>query len=270
MSKTSDTGAVIPDLLATLREAEIARVVARLRGILPAGSRVLEVGAGTGWQALRLQQAGYRVEAIDLAGGPYAGAAEFPVRMYDGHHVPFEDASFDLVFSSNVLEHIPHVEAFQAEVRRVLRPDGLAVHVLPSATWRLWSWLAHYAWVAKVALATRVARTDDDREAAHWRDRIAGMRWHERLRKALLPSRHGEHGNALTEIAWFSRWRWLRLFRRTGFELVAHEGVGLFYSNYTVAGSMLGIPARARLARWLGSSTRIYTLRRGSRAVATP
>ena len=45
--------------------------------------------------------------------------------------LPFEDAAFDLVLCSHVLEHVPDDRAALRELRRVLRPGGLAVIQTP-------------------------------------------------------------------------------------------------------------------------------------------
>jgi SAM-dependent methyltransferase len=45
--------------------------------------------------------------------------------------MPFDDGSFDFVFASHVLEHVPDDEAAIAEVARVLRPGGVALLPVP-------------------------------------------------------------------------------------------------------------------------------------------
>ena len=52
------------------------------------------------------------------------------------HHVdlqalPFADASYDVVYASHVLEHVPDDRRAIAEIRRVLRPGGLAILPVP-------------------------------------------------------------------------------------------------------------------------------------------
>ena len=44
--------------------------------------------------------------------------------------IPYDDASFDLVFSHGVLHHIPDIHRAQSEIHRVLRPGGLLVAML--------------------------------------------------------------------------------------------------------------------------------------------
>jgi SAM-dependent methyltransferase len=68
----------------------------------PAGARVLEIGAGAGWQSRALAERGFHVEAVDIAGSEYAAERVFPVAHYDGHRLPFPDGRFGVVFSSNV------------------------------------------------------------------------------------------------------------------------------------------------------------------------
>lgn len=51
----------------------------------------------------------------------------------------FSDRTFDLVFSSNMLEHIPDVGRCLRECKRVLTDDGLMLHLMPSRWWKLFN-----------------------------------------------------------------------------------------------------------------------------------
>ncbi|MEX1173871.1 MAG: methyltransferase domain-containing protein [Chloroflexota bacterium] len=48
--------------------------------------------------------------------------------------IPYPEASFDLVICSHVLEHVPNDRAAILEMRRVLRPGGLALIIVPVKT----------------------------------------------------------------------------------------------------------------------------------------
>ena len=96
------------DHLDAIRLAEIDKIVP----FLPPGARVLDLGAGTGKQALELQRRGFDVTAIEIADSNYATQRVFPITDYDGRTIPLADASVDVVFSSNVLEHVADLVAY--------------------------------------------------------------------------------------------------------------------------------------------------------------
>lgn len=70
-----------------------------------------------------------RRERIDF---PRDYARRLAYTRYDGRVFPFENASFDVVFSWSAFEHIADIDAVLREMHRVLRPDGAAfVQVFP-------------------------------------------------------------------------------------------------------------------------------------------
>lgn len=241
-----------------IRRFEVEKVAA----VLPAGARVLEIGAGAGWQARELAASGFQVEAIDLGSNPLRGELQWPVREYDGRTIPFPDASFDVVFSSNVLEHVVAVEELQREILRVLKPGGTAVHVLPTPSWRLWTSLVHYPYLVCQLVRIAIGRFSGPGEGSGprrgaLRERYGGG---EIVRRLLYAGRHGERGNALTEILYFRSAWWTRLFERSGWVVVEYRPVGLFYSGCGLFGSCMSLRCRERASRLLGSSTAMYRL----------
>jgi len=51
-------------------------------------------------------------------------------KIYDGRHIPFADESFDLIWSSDVYEHLRFPKITVEETYRLLRPNGIAVHLI--------------------------------------------------------------------------------------------------------------------------------------------
>lgn len=236
--------------LEQIRAAELDEVFP----FLPAGSRILEIGAGTGFQGRLLHEHGYSVECIDVADSIYGRKPVFPVRTYDGVNLPFDDKTFDVVFSSNVLEHVADLAPLLAEVRRVLKPRGHCVHLMPTSSWRVWSIVTHYPNlpILLVCLATDSGSGPFPRTAKRNILHLIG--------RALWPGRHGEHGTMLGEIALFSRRRWTNRFREHGFAPVAVRPVKLFYTGNMLFGGKLPLMLRRRLAAWLGSGSALYVV----------
>lgn len=105
--------------------ADKANNLAALLGARPVAS-VLEVGCGTGavLAAVARLGVGTRHVGVDIADPTVhldAAARDFDIQVYDGVRLPFEAASFDLVYSSHVIEHVPNPRGLLAEIRRVAR-----------------------------------------------------------------------------------------------------------------------------------------------------
>jgi 2-polyprenyl-3-methyl-5-hydroxy-6-metoxy-1,4-benzoquinol methylase len=93
------------------------------------GQRALDVGCGDGRFASELAHAGARVVAIDVAQEPLRRArardASLDLRLVPVcGGWPLEDASFDVVWAGEVIEHVADTAGWLSEVRRVLRPHG--------------------------------------------------------------------------------------------------------------------------------------------------
>jgi ubiquinone/menaquinone biosynthesis C-methylase UbiE len=99
--------------------------------------RGLEIGAGTGYFSLNLLQLGAleRATATDISPGMLETLAqsasglglEVATVEAEAERLPFEGASFDLVFGHAVLHHIPGLERAFGEFHRVLRPGGMVM-----------------------------------------------------------------------------------------------------------------------------------------------
>jgi 2-polyprenyl-3-methyl-5-hydroxy-6-metoxy-1,4-benzoquinol methylase len=91
--------------------------------------RVLDVGCGEGRFAAEIALAGAEVVAIDVAEEPLRRARtqhpELDLRLVDAEGPwPLEDASFDVVWAGETIEHVVDTAGWLSEVRRVLRSGG--------------------------------------------------------------------------------------------------------------------------------------------------
>ncbi|HSV39669.1 MAG TPA: class I SAM-dependent methyltransferase [Nocardioidaceae bacterium] len=117
------------------RQKKARKIVAVLQHFLGRedldGLTALDVGASTGYTATALAQAGARVMGIDIdepgidfARQRFGDSVMFTVA--DGASIPASDQSFDIVVFNHIYEHVVNADAVMAEIRRVLRPDGVA------------------------------------------------------------------------------------------------------------------------------------------------
>jgi SAM-dependent methyltransferase len=237
----------------TIRRAELEPV----RSYFQPGTSVLEVGGGNGYQASVLRSWGCTVLSVDVR---IANDSRYhPVAIYDGWQLPARTGSFDIVYSSNVLEHVEpgsQLPALLEELRASVKPGGVLIHALPTATWRLWTSLSHYAFVVKYAAGLRSAQGEDGPVST----RIARRGVLQMAKRALLAGPHGEYPSALSELWYFSRRRWMRLFEEQGFTDINARPARLYYSGY-ITFPRLPVRVRRQLARVLGSSTDIFIMR---------
>ena len=102
---------------------------------IPAGGRVLDIGAGLGGAARLLASAlDCRVDCIEMSPDYCAGAlllnrmtgldAQIAVHEGSALELPFPDDSFDAAWMQNVGMNIADKQKLYAEVYRVLKPDG--------------------------------------------------------------------------------------------------------------------------------------------------
>src|SRR5690349_5204412 len=109
------------------------------------GRSVLEIGVGMGADYLEWLKAGAHAVGVDLSEVSLERArrrcqqAGFDpdLRSADAEHLPFQDRSFDIVYSYGVMHHSPNTQQCIREAFRVLKPGGEArimLYAHPSLT----------------------------------------------------------------------------------------------------------------------------------------
>jgi SAM-dependent methyltransferase len=102
-----------------------------------AGDRVLDLGCGDGRFTAELARVEAAPTGVDIAQAALdrARAAhpdlDFRLAPIDGP-LPFDDGSFDVVWTTEVIEHVADTARWLSEVRRVLVPRGRLLLTTPS------------------------------------------------------------------------------------------------------------------------------------------
>ncbi len=138
--------------------------------------RVLDLGCGSGYGVGRVASVATRVTGVDVSGEAIAFARAAYLRENVSFEVidpdaplPFSDASFDVILSFQVIEHVVDELHYLREARRVLVDGGVLVVITPDRTHRLlprqrpWNrW--HLREYSPESLSSLVARVFEVRE----------------------------------------------------------------------------------------------------------
>ncbi len=99
----------------------------------PAKVRLLDIGCGTGGSHPLIKDKLASLCATDVSAASVAQAAStntgIDYRAYDGTRLPYDDNQFDAAMTICVMHHVPPPQwpGFAAEMKRIVRPGGLAL-----------------------------------------------------------------------------------------------------------------------------------------------
>ena len=192
---------------------------------------ILDFGFGDGFQANYLENKKFNVSAIDIKKKNNLENNNINFLIYDGKKIPFKNSTFDIIFSSNVMEHLSNLDEIQRELFRVLKDDGICIHILPSTNWRLWTIISS---VIKY--------------------------WY------LDPRPHGDlASNCFSELIYFSQKEWKKNFLNNNFEIIDIFQNNLFYSGNNLFGLRISLKSRFFLAKIFGSSCNIFIIKKNKK-----
>lgn len=232
-----------------LRTLEIIDVLERHPSFFQ-DRRVLEIGGGTGVQAVEIEKVAQELISIDIADSNLAEHANEKITIYDGHTIPYPDNYFDTVYSSNVLEHIAHRDSFQIEIMRVLKTDGVAIHSMPTQWWKLRDLMQNII-LSPVRLVLNFYR----RITKKRRPNLSVI-------ELLLGQRHGEFGTTATEVYYFMPSTWKKVFVKNKWSLESDYPGEFFYTGLMFFKKHLSWQIRRNLAKIFGSSIHVFVLRK--------
>ncbi len=218
------------------------------------GSKLLEIGGGNGYQAKKFNDLGYDIKSIDVSDSMYKPHLLFEVTEYNGEIIPFADDSFDIVYSSNTLEHVKQLTTLQSEIKRVLKPNGKVIHILPTTTWRFYTSITFliegFIVIAKLLLALILLKNT--------KSNISRISQAFNYYTSITP--HGEYKNSIVELYYFSSINWSRVFHKAGFKNLKIYSNNLFYTGTALMTENVSLKMRYYLSFLLGGSCKIYIM----------
>lgn len=144
---------------------------------------------------------------------------------------------FDVIFSSNMLEHLSKPDYFLKESSFILKEDGYAVHVIPSRLIKVSYILLHYFYLIRLFFNRIVNFKKNKKIFGGFSDKnennINSINKKEvsKFKKIFFPQIHGNYKSHLKEFVAYGRKSWEKKFKDNGYSIVAHIK-GPVFSGY--------------------------------------
>ena len=212
-----------------IRNAEFAKVLTKFP--IKKNFKVLEIGGGDGFIAKKIHDQGYEITSIDqIPKYPQY----FPVTKGNASELNYEDEEFDIIFSSHVIAHINEIELFFDECKKVLRKNGLIIHVVPSTAWSIGTNFWHYILLPKFFMKLRrsnllSADTNNADKNIKKKEKMV-----KKIINVLFLHPLGTNPSFIHEFYYFSKYRWRKLFQNQGFKVINVENGPYFYSGHSI------------------------------------
>jgi SAM-dependent methyltransferase len=187
----------------------------------------LELGAGDGFQSELLTRYVAHLTSTDYDPA-IRSRAPSPFITYDVSDAEevdkaFPPSHFDLVFSSNLLEHVPDPVKALRGVAAVLKDEGITIHVIPNVFWKVSS-VALYMPYRFATVVERMTQPPAGEASGHHQvvnnPKTAAPR-RSFLARQILPDPHGVSATNLEEFRALRLSRWHQAFERAGLRVIS-------------------------------------------------
>ena len=193
--------------------------------------KCLELGAGNGFQSeLIINYCNYLVSTdINADRLKKVNRNDIEYKICDAEKINnfFDKDSFDLVFSSNMFEHLPNPSICLNGIKEILKKDGLVVLIMPSTFWKLSHMILYYP-VAIINIIKRKYRKlflNKDKVAKSNLNLNNNVKFKIKKRNFLLelirwPLPHGVSKSHFEEFKKFKKSTWIDIFESNGFQVI--------------------------------------------------
>ena len=139
-----------------IRDAEWEKIAI----YIPEKSHFLDVGCGAGYSLMRASQdLNCEVNGIDADPGSH-GVGRFikeivktvPIKQGFAENLPYENESFDVIYSSHVLEHVNDEAKSLAEMKRVLKKEGVLIIGMPTSNMAILNYISQLIFTTHVKI----------------------------------------------------------------------------------------------------------------------
>ena len=215
---------------------------------------VLELGAGDGFQSTILRKYCKHLVCTEIDKNKLKKRSfnNVEYKICDAQDLSvFDNDSFALIFSSNLLEHIKNKDQALQEMKRVLlREEGIMIHTIPNRLWKVLSFIGYY-----LILITRIFRYIKSKRGC---SKIRKITFNDskpkqieeekiKIKSLLIPKPHGVDKNNSRDFINFGKKNWVKLFNKNGLRVIKvvklslSSGHRFGFDNLRIFGQKMGL-----------------------------
>ena len=195
--------------------------------------KILEIGGRDGYQAEIISKNGYNITSIDI--DPIYPQF-YPVQKGTIDQLKFQENSFDIIYSSNMLQEIQNIEETFKEIKKILKKDGIIIHIVPSSWWSMITNFWHYCFIPKYLIKSnrfqqifksnskKLQIKEDDDNIKSSKKNLKQLFFHPLVLNSIF----------IQEILYISKFYWKKLFKKNGFNIISGKNCPYFYSAYSI------------------------------------
>ena len=195
--------------------------------------KVLDLGAGEGSSSYRLSSISDGVVAADydLSRLSRIESDKVDKIVCDAEYLSFKEKQFDLIFSSNLLEHVPDPNLVLRNIYRILSDDGILIITVPNRIWKILSLIFFYPNQFCV-LAKKLFDPSKNINDLNLNSNISTQNRYGFIRRNIWPVPHGINRSNRVEFIAFGRKQWLGIMNNSDFEISKEIENMPLYSGY--------------------------------------
>ena len=154
----------------------------------------------------------------------YEANTNINYQICDANILPYKSQTFDLIYSSNLLEHLLNPNIALNEMHRVLKNDGIMIHIIPNRFWKLSHLFLFYPNQLLLLLRKLIGTKysiKTDKNINNWSHIKKGTQKNKIYNK-IWPKVHGEYKNHISEFTGMGYKNWNNYFSKSSFKIIGY------------------------------------------------
>ena len=186
----------------------------------------LEIGSGNGTQSRKLIYWTSHLLSTDINFNrlEYEINSNINYQICDANILPYKSETFDLIYSSNLLEHLLDPKLSLNEMHRVLKNEGIMIHIIPNQFWKLSHLLLFYPNQLLLLIRKLIGPKkpiEYNKNINNWSN-IKNKPQKIKFLNKIWPKVHGEFKNHISEFAGMGYGNWENYFNKSSFKIIGY------------------------------------------------